>query len=199
MITLLPRALMKVAVIHQQMTISTKDNNFPSSSPAKLQDLKSTVDLLTSITFFRMKVLELSSPPRASGVLRECATACVKSTYQFLFENCQELYQREFEEEKPSTVEGELVYGPSVHSTDFWYRMLYLMVSVIEEDKNVYTTVLNQASSSLLNAETVEKEGEEDVNREHYRKRTPATTSQKDATKQRNKISRNETSNNTFT
>ena len=71
--------------------------------------------------------------------------ACMKSTYQFLFDNCYELYSREFQAE-PTSVNAQLAAeGPnSIKSLDFWDKLIALIVSVIEEDKSSYTPVLSQ-------------------------------------------------------
>ena len=122
--------------------------NFPASQPDKLQDLKSTVDLLTSITFFRMKVLELASPPRASATVRECAKNCLKATYEYLFANCSDLFSREFQleprKEPDADAEPEDCGPENLKSLDFWHKLIALIVSVIEEDKLSYHAVLNQ-------------------------------------------------------
>uniref|UniRef100_A0A7N9AMH5 Protein unc-13 homolog A-like n=1 Tax=Mastacembelus armatus TaxID=205130 RepID=A0A7N9AMH5_9TELE len=94
-----------------RIDLSMYRNNFPASSPERLQDLKSTVDLLTSITFFRMKFVCVYQP---------ITCVCFQS--------------------KAVPPDEQ---GPSIKNLDFWSKLITLIVSIIEEDKNSYTPCLN--------------------------------------------------------
>ncbi|XP_067946117.1 protein unc-13 homolog B-like [Watersipora subatra] len=122
---------------------------FQSSDPHRLQDLKCTIDLLTSITFFRMKVQELPSPERACDVVTKCIRACMDSTYSFLYDNCSELFEREYEDPSFDSNSKQQDEGPSTTNLNFWNKLIVLMASVIEEDKNHYAQVITQFHHEL--------------------------------------------------
>lgn len=69
----------------------------------------------------------------------------MKGSYAYLYANCAELYDRELASESSSLDPSMPQAGPK--SLDFWPKLISLVVSVIEEDRGVYTHILNQYES----------------------------------------------------
>lgn len=66
----------------------------------------------------------------------------MKGSYAYVYANCAELYDRELASDSSFLDPNLPQAGPK--SLDFWPKLISLVVSVIEEDKAVYTYVLNQ-------------------------------------------------------
>jgi len=85
-------------------------------------------------------------------VVKDCVLACSKATYQFLFDNCYELYQREFQPDSEMDVTGLDDQGPSsLSSLEFWHQLISLVASIVDEDQTSYTPVFNQLVALCFN------------------------------------------------
>ena len=102
-----------------------------------------------------LQVQEMSSPPRASAVVKDCVKNCIQHTYNFLFANCDEVYKRESQQQTTTTTsstENNEQYddgisnfiAPSLKNLQFWHQLMYLLTCIISEDKERYSLVLNQ-------------------------------------------------------
>ncbi len=102
------------------------------------------------------QVQELSTPPRAAGVVKDCVKNCIRHTYNFLFANCDEVYKRESKQQTNTTENNEQnedgiqgstttnIIGPSLKNLQFWHHFMYLLTCIISEDRERYSLVLNQ-------------------------------------------------------
>ena len=84
-----------------------------------------------------LQVQELQSPPRASQVVKDCVKACLNSTYEYIFNNCHELYSREYQTDPvriPDVVGGTRGLqpdpGPSSRSAPFPTDLRVLGLSI---------------------------------------------------------------------
>lgn len=147
-----------------RIDLSVYRTQFPASNPERLSDLKATIDLLTSIAFFRLKVQERVNPPRASQVVSDCCKECIRSTYDFIYNNCAEIYARDYQQQGEANNQGnrarmdslgdfdereEHGTGPRIDSLDYWPKLITLIVAVIDEDRNVYSKYINQFPNEL--------------------------------------------------
>ena len=137
-----------------RIDLSMFRNVFPCTDKVRLHDLKYTIELLTSITFFKLKVLS-SGTTISEQVVSECLKACMSSTYNFLFNNCEKLAAGENIEDSTSSIaklkrKKSVGIGPSLNSLSFWMELARLVASVMTEMKTYKKYIASEIDVEII-------------------------------------------------
>jgi hypothetical protein len=87
-------------------------------------------------------------------MVKDCVKNCITFTYNFLFANCDEVYQRESKQQQtnptdqnddgPQILSTIHTVGSNLKSLQFWRQLMCLLTCIISEDQERYSLVFNQ-------------------------------------------------------
>ncbi|XP_039269430.2 protein unc-13 homolog B-like isoform X2 [Styela clava] len=132
-----------------RIDMSMYRKNFPSTGLENLAELKACINLINAIIEFRVKVLNMKA--ESDSIIGECCRQCMQKSYEYMFENCNDMYADYLESTSEAPPEND--DKPDCGKTDsleYWMRLSTLLTQIFDEDKTSYAPIFQQNSNVQL-------------------------------------------------